>query len=43
MYGKVSGPVNEVVAAAGNKLVNDSFVNIPCSKDYAKETFHGTL
>jgi len=43
LYGKVSGPVNEVVAAAGNILVNDSFVNIPCSKDYAKETFHGCL
>lgn len=42
-YGAGKRPVNEVIAAAGQKLTNDSFINIPCSNDYDRESFHGCL
>lgn len=42
-YAKPWKQVPVVIASSGAKLVNESFVNIPCSKDYAKESFHGCL
>jgi len=42
-YGVVKFKQSDVIASAGVKLVNDSLVNIPCSKDYEREAFHGCL
>jgi len=42
-YGTPRKPVPDVIASSHEKLVEASFINIPCSKDYDKETFHGCL
>jgi len=38
-YGAMKPPLKNVIASAGSPLFNDSFINIPCSKDYDRETF----
>jgi len=42
-YGKPLKLIADVIAASSQKLVKDTFINIPCSKDYDKESFHGCL
>jgi len=42
-YGEPWKPVPDVIAPSNEKLVNDSFINIPCSNDYEKESYKGCL
>lgn len=43
LYCRPWKPIPYAIAKSSEKLVNDSFIDIPCSKDYDKESFHGCL